>query len=156
MCALHYQRQRRIGTTELIRYGPTCTLEGCGAKHRSRGYCQRHYMRWWKTGDPGPVGSTRRTAPERTVTRGGYVLARSTGHPRADKAGMVLEHILVMEAVLQRPLYPGENVHHRNGVRGDNRPGNLELWVTSQPRGQRPADLVAWAHEVLQRYGEAP
>ena len=65
----------------------------------------------------------------------------------------VPEHRIVMEGVLGRELLPGENVHHVNGVRNDNRPENLELWVTSQPSGQRPEDLVAWAHEILRRYG---
>lgn len=65
----------------------------------------------------------------------------------------VTEHQIIMEGVLGRELLPGENVHHKNGVRDDNRPENLELWVVSQPPGQRPEDLVAWAHEILRRYG---
>ena len=58
-----------------------------------------------------------------------------------------------MAEVLGRPLLRSENVHHINGCRSDNRPANLELWVTHQPSGQRPEDLVAWAHEILARYG---
>lgn len=40
----------------------------------------------------------------------------------------------------------------RNGVRDDNRPENLELWVKPQPSGVRVADAVAWAWEILARY----
>ena len=69
------------------------------------------------------------------------------------RKGIVLvEHREVMKEMLGRDLLPGENVHHKNGVRHDNRPENLELWVTFQPQGQRPEDLVAYAHEILNRY----
>jgi hypothetical protein len=61
-------------------------------------------------------------------------------------------HVVVMVEVLGRPLQPGEEVHHLNGHRSDNRPENLELWTKSQPKGQRARDLLAWAREVVARY----
>lgn len=57
-----------------------------------------------------------------------------------------------MEDYIGRFLLPGENIHHKNGVRDDNRLENLELWVASQPAGQRPEDLLAWADEIYARY----
>ena len=75
-------------------------------------------------------------------------------HPRARGGNYVFEHILVMEERLGRFLLPDETVHHMNGVKDDNRPANLELWVRPQPSGIRAQDAVAWAREILQRYEE--
>jgi hypothetical protein len=57
-----------------------------------------------------------------------------------------------MSEMLGRPLLPNENPHHKNGNKADNRPDNLELWIVSQPKGQRAADLLEWAEEIVARY----
>ncbi|MGW5267218.1 HNH endonuclease [Rhodococcus sp. NPDC003994] len=64
----------------------------------------------------------------------------------------MLEHILVMEEKLGRLLYPDERVHHINTIRHDNRPENLELWSGGHPTGGRVEDLLAWAHNIIERY----
>lgn len=58
-----------------------------------------------------------------------------------------------MEEMIGRPLLKHENVHHKNGMRDDNRPENLELWSKAQPPGQRVEDKIQWAIELLSAYG---
>ena len=84
----------------------------------------------------------------------GYVRIFKPDHPFSNKSGYILEHRLVMELNIGRYLLPSENIHHRNGVRDDNRLENLELWQTHQPVGQRTEDLVNFAREILKTYGE--
>jgi hypothetical protein len=88
----------------------------------------------------------------RTRHKAGYVMLWAPAHPRAGKSQYVFEHIIVMEGLLGRYLLPAESVHHRNGVRSDNRPQNLELWTRPQPTGIRASDALAWAREILALY----
>jgi hypothetical protein len=63
------------------------------------------------------------------------------------------EHILIVENRLGRKLFPDELVHHKNGIRSDNRDDNLELRVKAKhPMGASVPDLLKWANEVIARY----
>jgi hypothetical protein len=59
--------------------------------------------------------------------RDGYIYRYMPEHPQATAKGYVLEHRLVMEGLIGRPLEPDEDVNHKNGIKGDNRPENLML-----------------------------
>ena len=72
------------------------------------------------------------------TTQDGYLCKRVNGK-------QVLQHRLVMEQMLGRPLGKDERVHHKNGNRQDNRPENLELWTSpskKDPKGVRMVDKV--------------
>lgn len=100
-------------------------------------------------------GYGRQPLPDRDyVAKDGYVWVYLS--PDARPAGWshhrYPKHRQVMRQMLGRDLLPGENVHHINGDKGDNRPENLELWVTNQPKGKRAQDALAWAYEIIDRY----
>ena len=56
-------------------------------------------------------------------------------YPIATKRGYILEHRLIIAKHLGRNLQPWELVHHKNGIRDDNRVENLELLTPSEHLG---------------------
>lgn len=131
----------------------------CDGKVWSRGYCGKHYNRWryrFHRGlpcEPKDVAQlNRRERGTGSYRQDGYLLRWAPEHPNAMKNGHVREHVAVMAAHIGRPLRKGETVHHKNGVRDDNRVENLELWSSSHPPGQRVADKLAWARELIALY----
>jgi hypothetical protein len=105
-----------------------CAMKGGWAKipHEER---IREKSRTWKGGAH--------------VNGKGYVVELAPDHHsvKGTVRHYVLQHRLVMERMLGRDLQSNEWVHHRNGVKTDNRPENLELWWKGQPPGQRVADV---------------
>lgn len=118
---------------------PPCEVTGCPKMAVQPGskLCGMHRNRLVKSGSVGPANSYTKARGTWSINRDGYVtkvVGRRT----------VWQHRVVMADLLGRDLLPTEEVHHKNGIRDDNRPENLELWTRSQPAGQRVDDLVAW------------
>ncbi len=97
---------------------PQCRT-GCIAAHKGRRSTN------WKGG--------------RIQDKKGYILLYKPEHPNAVVGrthGYVYEHRFVMAEHLGRPLDTKEFVHHKNGIKDDNRLENLELLTHKVHRGK--------------------
>lgn len=111
---------------------PGCELEQrIDRNGRGLGFCPTHF------GKTQRVEALERRG-NRWIEASGYASVR-----RPDDGSIVAEHRYVMEQVLGRPLIKGlESVHHKNGIRDDNRPENLELWLGGIRYGQRATEVI--------------
>ena len=123
-----------------------CSVNDCGRHVASHGLCGIHWKRLSRRGTVEKHVRTRKPY----VGPSGYVYERVDGKRQGQ-----LQHRRIMEKILGRELQVNETVHHKNGIRTDNRPENLELWTSWQPHGCRVEDLLAFAYEVIAKYGSS-
>lgn len=153
LCWGHYQQQWRErrkkaeldeqAESALLRPLRRCSFPGCPKAIHGQGLCAAH---WAQQARGVELYTLDRKKPIKwTLNKDGYLYRVVSGKT-------ILQHRRVMEESLGRPLLSEENVHHINGDRSDNRPENLELWSTAQPKGQRVADKVEWAQQMLSLY----
>jgi hypothetical protein len=168
LCDTHYA-QRKLGKalTPIFKgqspLGP-CSVAGCtNQNNRTSGLCCGHYRRK-QDGEADWDRPIQRRAPDGSgwTNDKGYRVITVDGRQR-------LEHRVLAAELLGRGLLPTEEIHHKNGNRSDNRTdgefrldaegrlisGNLNLWSTTQPRGQEIGPKLDWVAEMIETYGGA-
>lgn len=122
-----------------------CITDGCdseamvGKRGRAKvGYRRRQKVQYKKCRfhyAENVKKSIKRVPAQRYIDKNGYVQVFYEGK-------RIAEHRKAMIEKLGRPLEKWESVHHINGIRDDNRPDNLELWLGAIRYGQRAKDVV--------------
>ena len=121
LCRLHYTRLWRgkplgsVTPTITVRKKPRlfCSIEGCYDEHMAKGLCRIHYLREYRHGDTDSMHAN--YGSKQRITEAGY---RAIYQPAEDK--YKLEHRILAEKALGRPLPEGAVVHHLNGDKLDN------------------------------------
>lgn len=155
LCYGHVTQRDRKGVLSPLRSykigGGTCDYEGCDRRLHANNKCSIH-RKMELSGKPLRAINKRAQIGETRIKKG-YVYEKDPTHPNA-KRGWVRQHVKVMSDHLGRRILSeqGENVHHINGDKTDNRIENLELWLVGQPPGQRIEDLIPYWKMMLERY----
>ena len=69
---------------------------------------------------------------KKSLNNKGYIRIYFPDHPKSDRWGYILEHVLIMECFIGRRLHKNEIVHHKNGTKTDNRIINLQLMTRNE------------------------
>lgn len=95
-----------------------CSIDGCFNKHEAKGFCNMHYIRYRKLGDPGKAERlVSAKGSGRYIDKNGYVI--SSGKKRL--------HVLIAESALGKNIPKDSVVHHVNEDKLDNRNSNLVI-----------------------------
>lgn len=129
-----------------------CSIEDCGKPARTRGWCQKHYDRWWIHGDPMKVLGTERGTARNFFLEAVYryedddcliwpFSRAKNGRARMTVNGKtVLVHRAVCDAVNGPPPTPSHEAAHScgNGHKGCINKRHLR-WATHK---ENAADMV--------------
>jgi len=92
---------------------------GCGKKtniaiwtNRGLGRFKGKPMRFIQYHQLKGENSPRYLGDKRRLDKGGHLLKKCHGHPRADKNGYVFDHILIAEKALGKPILRIHHIHH--------------------------------------------
>jgi hypothetical protein len=157
LCVGHYHLWLKEGPLRPLgvrcaRKNFVCTFPDCDRRAIAFRLCRGHRRQAKRGEDLRPL-HVHAPAGAGSLDHNGYRVVTCHDHPNARKNGVIFEHVLVMSRHLGRALGPDETVHHKNGIRSDNRIENLQLRAGYHPRGQEPEHLIEHALHILRRYG---
>ncbi len=132
-----------------------CSIDSCTGFAIARGYCNRHWRRW-KQGWP-PEKMTLPIYPNRTDDAKRGWMSNGYRFLSTSERGEIAEHRYLMEKYLGRVLDVDEIVHHKNGIKTDNRFENLEIVArgahTAIHRGHSLPCLICGENSYKGSYG---
>lgn len=82
----------------------------------------------------------------------GYIEVYCPTNINANKQGYVMEHDLIIEETIKRPLKKDEVVHHINHIRNDNRIENLRLMTFKEHARMHMLERYANKKEGVMTY----